>query len=88
MDWPLILWSAWWSALLAIALVVVGGWLWDRRPWRPREITTQEYQDARWRDHEGRKLAELEAEVQAEGMDVWRPDPERVKELSKAAQPL
>lgn len=77
-----------WGGLILFALVgMARGWLWDHRPWRDRRTFGERYteiMDLKWREFQARELANLEAEVQAQGCDIWRPDPARVQTLSEA----
>lgn len=78
--------------LFLLALVCLVFWagiegLWHRTPWgRPDAGTINEVLWGFWRKAERQKAAALEAEVQAEEVDIWRPDPERTKPSLYAAR--
>lgn len=77
-----------WFGGFALALLLIGAaWLWNHRPWRDKRTFGERYtamMDLKWREFQDRELERLEAEVQAQGCDIWRPDPERVRSISEA----
>jgi len=80
----LILEMAWLGVFVFAVVAGVASWLWARRPWRDRRTFGERYaemMDRKWSTCQARELEQLEAEVQAQGFDIWRPDPSRVREV-------
>ena len=90
MSWDLIslaLEGIWWTSIGVFMLACLAGALWANRPWR---AASERHRDERWRREFERQVrqsveAEQMAQVEANG-PVWRPDPERLRELTRNLQ--